>query len=586
MNAASNTKTAVGHVEGDVALASTADSPQFDPARLREIGWELSARLLGAFADDLVVLIPIRPRLAYLRWHVGDKGVRELSHAQGAEFRGAQLIVRIYDITDVAFDGFNAHRYIDVSATALTGNAYWPIPQSERTWLCEVGFRLANGIFSALARSTPMTPDRDRPASQVSLGGLYVGREFLPVSRVENILDAPAYEHLNAELPRITRTYPLALAMVHSPPQSTPRAKGGIRTVVDQLIEKCGEFPIRVEQFGEPLVISEADASVSERLVTHTASIVAALTKRHNAAPFDLLHCHDWPAIPACISAARALDVPFILSLHSTEQERAHGSEIRGVGALAERCERDGVVAADLVVVPRSSTRQQLTGRYEARDDKVLVIPDVQVDADTELADPRDIKVAWGFLNDRPLALFAGEISHAAGADLLVQAVLSVARTHREIQFVFAGAGPLKSELEMQTANAGLGDRCKFVGDVQTDSFDLLLTASDFVIIPARTWQDDALARRAISFGKPVLCTYRSRLHCVDHGQNGLIVRENLGALVGGLQDMIANPMHGSILRWLGKQKAHHTPSAESIAAEHYLAYETLLATAQVRIDG
>ncbi len=569
----------------DTAEMPPAPGPSspFEAARLREIAWDIGARLPGAFASDMVVLTPVRPRLVYIRWHVSDRGVSELSHARGAAFKGAQLAVRIYDVTDVVFDGFNAHRHFDITAATLTGSTYWPVPKADRTWLAEVGFRLTNGVFSAVARAEEVAPDRDRPSGQVSLTGLYVGRDFSPVVRVENILDAPAYEHLNAALPRLTRASPLALAMVHSALQSAPRMSGRIRPLVDRLAEKCAEFPIRVTRFGGPLVIAENDPAASERLVAHTAELVDALTRRHRAKPFDLLHGHDWPAIPACIAAARALDVPFVLSLHSTEQERSHGGEMRGIGVLAERCERDGVLAARLVIVPRSSIRQQLVATHGAGEEKILVIPDVFEDSDTQLPDPGDIKESWGLIADRPLALFAGEISHAAGADLLVDAILAVARIHREMQFLFAGAGPLKTELEMRTANAGLGDRCRFVGDVPSDAFDPLLTACDFVVIPARAWQDEGLARRANAFGKPVLITRGARVAGIDHGQNGLVVANTLSALAAGLEEMITNPMHGSILRWLGKQKAHHTVSAESIAAEHYLAYETLLAASGKR---
>ena len=177
-----------------------------------------------------------------------------------------------------------------------------------------------------------------------------------------------------------------------------------------------------------------------------------------------------------------------------------------------------------------------------------------------------------------PIALFAGEVSHASGADLLMDAMLNVCRRNGEAQFVFIGNGPLKGELEGRAWHGGIAHRCRFLGDVPREYFESVLLGADFVVIPARTWQDEGLAQKAIEFGKPVLTTHQSHLNCIVHGQNGLVTYDNPGSIIWGLNEMLSNPLQGNMLRFAAKRLAGHGASADSMSVEQYLLYEHLWA--------
>ena len=53
-----------------------------------------------------------------------------------------------------------------------------------------------------------------------------------------------------------------------------------------------------------------------------------------------------------------------------------------------------------------------------------------------------------------------------------------------------------------------------------------------------------------------------------------------------GIKELLANPLHGSMLRVFAKRKAEHTQSLESVAVEHYIAYEQVLANAREAAHG
>jgi glycogen(starch) synthase len=578
---------AVSHTENNTTRDNSESSPERPSRdRLREICWDIGTRFPVSFTSDRIVFALVHPQLGYLHWHVQEASVERLRLQQGDPFHGAKLVVRVYDITDVEFDGFNAHSFFDIDAGGLSGTHYLPVHQMERNLLAEVGFRLPDNSFHALARSNTRFFDRDRPSGRFQLGGLYVGQDFRPLFPVESVIDAPVYERLNVALSEFERRAPLALACVHTGLDHVAEFGGRLRPVIDELVEKCARFQIRIERFGAPESFEGTGRPLTGVVEAHGDATSEALATRHQERPFDLVHCHDWHSVPAGVKASETLGLPLVLSLHSTEFERSRGPEMKEEAVTIQAWEKQGTDAAALVIVPHSSTRQQVLSLYDAAPEKVVIIPDVLEEQQTKLPGPVEEKQNLGLGPDTPVVLFSGEISHAAGADLLLEALITVCHENHQVHFLFAGEGPLKGELENRAQHAGLAHRCWFLGDVSAYRFERLLVACDFVVIPARTWQDEGLAQMATSYGKPVLITHQSHIRCIQHGQNGFITYDNPGSIVWGVKELLANPLHGNLLRVFAKRKAEHTQSLDSVAAEHYIAYQQVLASARETAHG
>jgi glycosyltransferase involved in cell wall biosynthesis len=567
---------------------TTQGSAQAGQERLREICWEVGESFGVFLGEDQIVLAAVKPRLGYLCWGIEESSVAGLKRELGHDLHGAALVLRVYDVTDILFDGFNAHGFFDLDAGGLRGNTYVPIHRLERNLMAEIGFRLPDGAFHALARSSPVYFDRDRPSGRVHLGGMYVGRKFQRTLSIENVLDAPVYERLNFELDSYLRSEPLVVAVVHKALDAATGVGGRLGPALDELGERCGKFHVEVRRFGDKDSAETVDpgATLAERAAAEGESLFAQLKASHRKRPLDLVHCHDWQSVPVGRKAARELGLPLVVSLHSTEHERSRGAEMQDQVAAIADWERSAVRSAGLVIVPHSSTRQQVIGLYQAPEDKVLIIPDILEEQQGPSIDPVQERRVFGLNPDWPVLLFSGEVSHATGADLLLDALISVTQERGAVQCIFAGEGPLKGELQSRAWHAGLGDLCRFFGDVAADAFEHILVASDFVVIPARTWQDEGLAQLAVSRGKPVLTTHQSHIHCIAHGQNGLITYDNPGSIVWGIKELLANPLQGNMIRSLARQRASHTQSLESVAAEHYLAYERVLADAKEAARG
>jgi Glycosyl transferases group 1 len=179
--------------------------------------------------------------------------------------------------------------------------------------------------------------------------------------------------------------------------------------------------------------------------------------------------------------------------------------------------------------------------------------PDIAERRDDDLSNANHTaKRSLGLDPAAPVGLFASDVSYAAGSDILMEAIVTVCSTDASAQFVFAGEGALRRELEDRAMREGFGQRCRFLGDVPPGRFGEVLAAADFVLIPAREPQGEQLARLAIDCGKPVLTTHQAATRCVVHGRNGLVTYDNPGSFVWGIRELLG-PLYGDIRRHLAE---------------------------------
>ncbi len=548
--------------------------------QLRKVAWEAGGKYPIPLTGDHVTLLMVHPRLGYVHWHIREKSVEALKATYGERFNGSHMVVRVYDVTDILFDGLNAHMFFDLEVNGLSGNYYFAMDRLARSCLAEIGFRFGDGSFHYLARSSTTHFDRDRPSGEYQIAGLFVGGTLSRIFSVENIFDAPVYERMNHELAGINRKKPLSVAVVFLGVNHSAGFNDPLGSFIKKFSQRFKKFGGNVRFFtprSKGVDNVDSDALVNT-IDTLSKKIYKQLAASHKRTPFHVIHCHDWYSSAVGLVAAIRLNLPMILTLHSTEHERTRGSRMNHLSSKICAWEERGVQGARLVIVPHSSTRQQVINLYGAPPEKVVIIPDVLIEESPDAPpNPSGVKRCFGLNQNAPVVLFAGEISHAAGADLLVDALPTVCRNNSTAQFVFAGDGPLKGELEARVWHADISHRCRFLGDVSGETFEALLMASDFVIIPARTWQDEGLAQMAIRCGRPILTTHQAGLNCVVHGENGLVTYDNPGSIIWGIQELLSNPLQGSMLRLIAKKSASETPSIENIAAQHYMYYGNIL---------
>lgn len=107
----------------------------------------------AGYGDTRVVALPRDPQWVFSYWEVGDGLRQAVSRQHGAHvWQQGRLTLRVYDVTDILFDGTNAHRHWDIAV----GDArawYVNVGLADRDYCLDLGLALPDGRFLTLARS-------------------------------------------------------------------------------------------------------------------------------------------------------------------------------------------------------------------------------------------------------------------------------------------------------------------------------------------------------------------------------------------------------------------------------------------------
>ena len=89
----------------------------------------------------------------YIWWHIIEDDLQMAVSKNVDTSYPLQFILRVYDVTDILFDGLNAHKQFDIEVHDLTDHWYLDIYESARNYLVEGGFRGQSGQFIPIVRS-------------------------------------------------------------------------------------------------------------------------------------------------------------------------------------------------------------------------------------------------------------------------------------------------------------------------------------------------------------------------------------------------------------------------------------------------
>jgi glycosyltransferase involved in cell wall biosynthesis len=317
-------------------------------------------------------------------------------------------------------------------------------------------------------------------------------------------------------------------------------------------------------------MIVSTESSDLEDIFARADAMAAAASKAFVARPRAVIHCFEWFGGAFGLAAHKKSKTPFVLTLTSIESERSAGNMHTRISQEIVAREGRALEQAARVIVPTDNLRDRIAKEYGIAQQKIAVSA-LPSDQEQHAPSIGDIKRGLG-LGPGPMVLFAGEIGWNDGADLFIDAAITVASKRHDTHFVLAGAGPMRPGLEQRARGAGHGGRIHFWGDVSGDTFEKLLLSSDFVVIPARTARPASLAENAIAHGRPVLTTHGARLAAVRHGQNGLISYDNPGSIVWGISELLANPLSSNMMRGLAKQHARVGNTQDCQCIQYWIA--------------
>lgn len=111
------------------------------------------------YGQDKIVLQVRDPWWIHAYWEVSSLTYERLKNELRDEFYRAKQILRVYDVSNIIFDGKNAHRSFDIQLNAGANNWYIDTGGPGRSWCVDLGLLLSDGRFIVIARSnTVSTP--------------------------------------------------------------------------------------------------------------------------------------------------------------------------------------------------------------------------------------------------------------------------------------------------------------------------------------------------------------------------------------------------------------------------------------------
>ncbi|MCX6771826.1 MAG: glycosyltransferase family 4 protein [Candidatus Micrarchaeota archaeon] len=212
---------------------------------------------------------------------------------------------------------------------------------------------------------------------------------------------------------------------------------------------------------------------------------------------YDLVHCHDWLTISAGIMAQRALGIPLVLTMHSTEYDRnpVPWSWISGIESL-------GVKTADRTIAVSGKMKGMLVEKFHADDGRIRVVYN-----GIDIAKYR--RKDSGIRKEK-LVLFLGRLTHQKGPEQFLRAAEKVHQYDRNARFLVVGEGGLLPRLISLSIELGIADRVSFWGFVPENEKRSIYSMCDVYVMPSVSEPFGISALEAMASGTPCIISKNS----------------------------------------------------------------------------
>ncbi|HEX8600702.1 MAG TPA: glycosyltransferase family 4 protein [Chloroflexia bacterium] len=182
---------------------------------------------------------------------------------------------------------------------------------------------------------------------------------------------------------------------------------------------------------------------------------------------------------------------------------------------------------------------------------------------------------------DALVLLYAGKLVEEKGLLTLWRAFEEVAGEHDNAYLVLAGGGPLKSEIEAMSRDAGLESRVRLPGIVHNTELPSHINAADVFVLPSETrsnWREQfgRVAVEAMSCAVPVVGSDSGEIPTVL-GDAGLVFHEGDSAgMAAHIRHLLSDPTLRAQLGQRGRARVLRLFSIERVAAQHYNVYRVM----------
>ncbi|HEX7714179.1 MAG TPA: DUF4912 domain-containing protein [Bacillota bacterium] len=135
------------------------------------------------YNDTRIVLMVRDPYWLYAYWNTNQYTREQISKTM-RNWDQLRLMLRVYDITDIDFNGNNSNYYFDIELSHEANNWYIHVGKPNRTFCVDLGFIQENGSFFTIIRSNIVTTPRDNISDVIDEEWMVIEEDFQKLYRL------------------------------------------------------------------------------------------------------------------------------------------------------------------------------------------------------------------------------------------------------------------------------------------------------------------------------------------------------------------------------------------------------------------
>jgi L-malate glycosyltransferase len=222
-----------------------------------------------------------------------------------------------------------------------------------------------------------------------------------------------------------------------------------------------------------------------------------------------IAHAFDFYSNLTLVPSARLARVPVVIGSQRQLGDLLSPIQSRAQTAIFRCC--------DAVVCNSNAAAKRLIGDALHKEKITVIWNGIGPEAFAPARPMLPVRSGW-----LRVGMIARMNSVAKNHRLFLRTAAQLKNTNPQVEFVLAGDGPLRTGLEREAAELGLGDRVRFLGDCR--DIQSLLASLDLSVLPSTSESLSNAIIESMAAGIPVVAT--------DVGGNSELLSEDRGILV------------------------------------------------------
>ncbi|MFA6357575.1 MAG: DUF4912 domain-containing protein [Candidatus Omnitrophota bacterium] len=144
----------------ETAIANTKFSHSENAGIKRAMPQELPS----FYDQDKIVLLVRDPHWLHTYWELRTQTFETVKNKLGNDFNHSKKVLRVYDVSNIMFNGSNANSFFDIVVNDFANSWYIETAGSGRSWCVDLGLMLSDGRFITIIRSNVVTTPLDGPS--------------------------------------------------------------------------------------------------------------------------------------------------------------------------------------------------------------------------------------------------------------------------------------------------------------------------------------------------------------------------------------------------------------------------------------